>query len=1226
MSFEERWRPFQGTKRFEVERRLGQGSFGVVYQAFDRERKERVALKTLSCLDAETIYRFKREFRLLADVSSPHLVSLGELFSDGDVWFFTMDLVEGEDFLSYVRGDRGAGFDQKRLRWALSELSRGVYALHETGRLHRDIKPSNVLVTGEGQVVLLDFGLVTWADTRRSTDDVLGTVAYMAPEQAMGRDLTAAADWYAVGVMLYEALTGRLPHQGNEVQVLLAKQRETPPSPAELVSEVPAELSELTMRLLGRAPKQRAGAAEVRQALGGVEGLEGVQRPRPPSLSCAESPDELALVGRHREQSELWRAFRAVERGRPVVVEVTGRSGMGKTALLQSFLARVRRQRGVVVLTGRCHEQEMVPFKAVDSVIDDLCRHLRQLELAKVNALMPRDVRALARLFPVLERVESVRGAPEVSASLQSQEVRQRAFGALAELLGRIADREPLVVVIDDLQWGDLDSAMLLERLLAEADPPGMLLVLSYRSEERDRSVFLQRVLEAPAVRAASQTVEVGALNEAAALELVRMLLQDHGDEARCAAIVVEAGRNPLFLSTLARRAGAAEGGEVSFEQVLAAIVAGVSAEARRLLEVVAVSGQPLALREALVATNLEAGGSRPLAELRAARLLRSCGGEAEQIECYHDRVREAVVAGLDPARRRHHHRGLAEAFLSLGIDDPERLTLYFEGAGELERAAEEAERAAALASEKLAFDRAAQLYRTARQHRRLGTAKERKIRIKLADALANAGRGAEAAAEYLAAAEARPRLEALELRRRAALQLLGCGRVDRGVEVMREVLDELGMRLAPGTHQALASALLQRARLRLRGRRFRPVDEPLLPPGDLLQIDTCWTAVQGFRMTDATHALTFAARFLQLALELGEPYRVSLGLSLEATTLAALGITPSIRRRTAEVLEEGSALAHRIGSQQAIAFNHFSGGVVASFFGRWREALVQCDRAIEIFEERCTGVALELAQSHLFALNALYYLGDFREISRRTPLLIQTARARGDLFSSVGLLGGKGFLAWLARGEAATAQRELLAARRQWPGGVSVLQTWLLDSAEAMNALAMGRGLVAWRWIEQAVVHFRRTPYWRSAWLRCEAEFTLGSAAVAAALETSPGSSFRRDLIDRVSRSVRALEQQRFPTARPFSLVLWASLATIDGQPEAAEGALAEASSAFEAADMALHAAIARRCLGRVVGGARGERLLETADQVLAELGGADPQLLSSMLAPGLDAAQLGP
>jgi serine/threonine protein kinase len=227
---------FLGTDRFVIERQLGEGSMGAVYLAFDRERRARVALKTLRRVDASGIYRFKREFRALADVSHRNLVSLHELFSEGTDWFFTMEYVEGQDFISYALGEtrrvhdasphrtrelhmggrtRAKGMEvlfpsplkqPEHARDVLSQVTLGLMALHTAGQLHRDLKSDNVIITADGRAVIVDFGIAFELNPdQHSTLEggVFGTPAYMSPEQAAGLPLSEAADWYSLGVMLY---------------------------------------------------------------------------------------------------------------------------------------------------------------------------------------------------------------------------------------------------------------------------------------------------------------------------------------------------------------------------------------------------------------------------------------------------------------------------------------------------------------------------------------------------------------------------------------------------------------------------------------------------------------------------------------------------------------------------------------------------------------------------------------------------------------------------------------------------------------------------------------------------------------------------------------------------------------------------------------------------------------------------------------------------------------
>ena len=388
----------------------------------------------------------------------------------------------------------GGRVDYARVRHAFSQLAEGVQALHDGGLLHRDLKPSNVLVTHEGRVVILDFGLAQESrpdDTQSVT--VQGTPAYMSPEHASGLGTSEASDWYGVGVMLFEALTGQTPFRGSYLEVLKAKLEPFPPRPSDRARGVPRDLDALCHDLLHAEAAHRPGGRDVLARLG-TRGREA-QPAAAPSLSSRRGP---TLVGRGRHLAALDEAFQASRGGQAEVVFVRGQSGMGKTALVRRFLRDVRqRDAHAVTLVGRCYERESVPYKALDTIVDAVAQHLKPLSGSEADAVLPRDVMALARLFPALREVEAVASGRHRHVEIpDAQELRRRAFGALRELLNRLSDRHPLVLFIDDMQWGDLDSCALLADLLEPPDPPALLLIVAYRSDE-ERNPVLQTLVSA---------------------------------------------------------------------------------------------------------------------------------------------------------------------------------------------------------------------------------------------------------------------------------------------------------------------------------------------------------------------------------------------------------------------------------------------------------------------------------------------------------------------------------------------------------------------------------------------------------------------------------------------------------------------------------------------------------------------------------------------------------
>ncbi len=427
---------------FEVLEYLGGGGMGDVYRARQVGTNRLVALKTIrgELTSPEQAARFKQEFRRLVDVTHPNLVSLHELFWDSQPWFFTMELVEGVSFLEHVRpGRQGGPLPADRvevLRTALRQLAAGVAALHQSGKLHRDLKPSNVLVARpEGRVVILDFGLATEMDRdgqhQSSEDRLLGTIPYMAPEQAACSAVSGASDWYSVGVMVYEALTGRLPFIGPPLQILQDKQTREPPPPRDLASEVPADLDALCVDLLRREAGARPSGEEVLRRLGPT--TEPGASVRPPSTTLATGN---SLIGRQRHLALLNGAYQQTRQGQTIRVYLRGGSGAGKTALLQTFLDRLHAEGEAVVLAGRCYESESGPYKAVDAVIDALAKFLKRLSPLQAEVYLPRDVQSLFRIFPILGQIRVV--AEPVRQPVQfpdQRELRRQAFASLRELL-----------------------------------------------------------------------------------------------------------------------------------------------------------------------------------------------------------------------------------------------------------------------------------------------------------------------------------------------------------------------------------------------------------------------------------------------------------------------------------------------------------------------------------------------------------------------------------------------------------------------------------------------------------------------------------------------------------------------------------------------------------------------------------------------------------------------
>jgi len=1277
---------FVGSRRFRAARRLGAGGMGVVYEALDLERGLRVALKTLRSLDAEAVLRFKNEFRALQDIQHPNLVSLGELVEEDGVWFFTMELVHGPNLLAWVRPhdadripegpqrlvatetrshteaptrdtdqntmDLGGGaapavvsgpnrerapstktparFDEARLRPAFLQLARGLHALHAAKKVHRDIKPSNVLVSSsDGRVVVLDFGLVTEAaDLERRIaaepdEMVVGTAAYMAPEQATGAPVGPEADWYAVGAVLYRALTGRLPFNGAPHDVLELKQHLEPLPPSEICSGIPEDLDRLCVELLRTDPRKRPTGPEVLRRL--AAGVSDEAAAANDDLSSSWTRGTDVFVGRTHELSELEQAFAEVATGRPRTVVVYGESGVGKSALVRELLRGIARDPSSLVLSGRCYERESVPYKAVDGVIDSLTRWLRTRPREEVEKLLPDDVALLTEPFPVLgqvplvaERVGPDRAGLRAVATMHPQERRRRVFGVARALFAKLADARRLVVTIDDLQWADPDGLELLGEILRPPNAPPLLVVATMRASSVTR--------REPQLPGEVQFLILEPLPPPEAAALADRLLRDAGRAGEDAALIArEAHGHPLFIDELVRRQrlageprGPAHASALHLEDALWERVRRLPETAQRLLEVVVVAGAPVGQEIAAHAAATDFGDfGKIAATLRAANLVRTGGARREDvIEPYHDRVREAVASRLSEDVVRAWHGRLALAIEAADEPDAEALAVHWHGAGEDGRAADYCLEGAARASRALAFDRAARLYRQALTLA-ANDPRARDWRIRLAEALANAGRGAESAEAYLEAAAhpATDATEALDLRRRAGEQLLRSGRIDEGVDTLSDVLAALGMKLASSPTSALASLLWNRARLRLRGLGHTLRSD--VPRELLARIDCAHAAALGLGIVDVVRGADFQTRTALLALRAGEPMRLARALAMEAGHTAAAGGGAFARATT--LLRMADEIQPAARSEEVRGVVTAGRGIVAFLAGKWRTAFDQCEEALAIFRDHVAGAQWEMASSNLFALWALAYLGDLPQLQARVPAAVEDALRRGDVYGATNLRTGSLNFVWLSKDEPEQARHEALEAMRIWSRRGFYHQHW--DDFLAQTEIDLYEGDVkgAWRRCQETWKPLKKSLLLMVQVSRIEAYHLRARSAMALAATLPAGTPERKALLAAAARDTRSVEKEHMGWGDPLAALLRAGLANLAGDTAGAAAHAARAATLCEAAEMALYGAIARRAHGALLGGDEGARLVTEAERWMAQKELRNPARFTATLAPGL-------
>ncbi|HWF72437.1 MAG TPA: protein kinase, partial [Solirubrobacteraceae bacterium] len=270
---ERRGAPRTMAGRYELADVIGRGAMGTVYRADDLVLGRSVAVKTLPWLVADqnpkSVARFEREARAAAALSHPAVVAVYDTGVDASTHFIVMELVSGRSLEAILRTE--GALDPDRAAALAARVADALAAAHRAGIIHRDIKPANVMVADEGAVKVLDFGIARARGSVTLTEgaSVLGTAAYMAPEQALGKPADERSDIYALGCVLYALLTGRPPFTGEGFAAIIHQQANAEPrSPCEENPGVPAALSALVMRMLAKAPEDRPqSAVEVRDRL-----------------------------------------------------------------------------------------------------------------------------------------------------------------------------------------------------------------------------------------------------------------------------------------------------------------------------------------------------------------------------------------------------------------------------------------------------------------------------------------------------------------------------------------------------------------------------------------------------------------------------------------------------------------------------------------------------------------------------------------------------------------------------------------------------------------------------------------------------------------------------------------------------------------------------------------------------------------------------------------------
>jgi predicted ATPase len=462
---------------YEVLMQLGRGGMGVVYRARQKSLDRDVALKFLppECAsDPVWLERFRREALTASALNHPHICTIHDTGEAGGRPFLSMELIEGRTLAELARQRLPAEELTRIFRQAAGALA----AAHAAGVVHRDVKPENVMVRNDGIVKVLDFGLARrlttggipaiGAETDPGTR--VGTVLYMSPEQARGEPVGTASDIFSLGLALYELATGRHPFQADsELSVLLAIAEHSPLPPRSLNPEITPALAGVIETMLAKDPLRRPAAVEVEAALSGLAG-----RAVGPAAGAGPDAARPALVGRARERAALAEAFATASAGRGSLLCISGEPGLGKTALVEQFLAELSADDRACIARGRCSER-----LAGSEAYLPLLEALESLLRGPDGSAAARRMKAVAPTW--YAQVAPHGASPAGEAPEISQERLKRELVAFFEEASRV---RPVVLFLDDLHWADASTVDLLAYLGARCAAQRLLLLIAYRPTE----------------------------------------------------------------------------------------------------------------------------------------------------------------------------------------------------------------------------------------------------------------------------------------------------------------------------------------------------------------------------------------------------------------------------------------------------------------------------------------------------------------------------------------------------------------------------------------------------------------------------------------------------------------------------------------------------------------------------------------------------------------------
>ncbi|MGH9768846.1 MAG: serine/threonine-protein kinase PknK, partial [Blastocatellia bacterium] len=547
--------PGQSIAHYKILSPLGKGGMGEVYLAEDQKLGRKAAIKFLPAAltyDEDRVRRFIQEAKAASALNHPNIVTIYELGEVEAGRFIAMEYISGQTLRALSR----QSFSLPMLEGIASQIAKALGVAHDAGIIHRDIKPENIMVRADGYVKVLDFGLARLAPDNviyspsaspNATNPgmILGTLGYLAPEQARGEVVTSSTDLFALGIVLYELATGRHPFQSDTpLGFLHAITSQTPLPPSTLNPQIPAGLEAMILRMLEKDPRIRISLAELDAALTRKTD-QGVE------IHIAQPSVKRNSVGREKERAEILSAFNGAAGGRSLLLCVAGEPGMGKTTLVDDCLAEIAGgARPCSIARGRCSER-LAGNEAYLPILEALENLLyeRTGTLARAMRLLaPTWYAQIASLSP--DNSSDARVLSDIKSASQERLKRE-----LSNFLEEASKLQPVAIFLDDLHWADESTTDMLVYLSGKFADLRVLIIGTYRLSELllNKHPLSQARLELQG-RGLCEEIELEFLTREDVDRYLALEFPGHRFPAELAKLIhAKTEGNPLFMADLAR-------------------------------------------------------------------------------------------------------------------------------------------------------------------------------------------------------------------------------------------------------------------------------------------------------------------------------------------------------------------------------------------------------------------------------------------------------------------------------------------------------------------------------------------------------------------------------------------------------------------------------------------------------------------------------------------------